>query len=249
MPVAIADLRGQLTEMDIKELEVLRDLSHENICRFIGVSLNPETDVPCTIVSELCDNGDLYEYIRRVPAPSDVQMFRIMLMTAQGLDYLHTRKPAIIHRDIKSSNVLITSDGIAKINDFGLARVRHDKRRMIRSVVGTVNWQAMELWSPKPQYNEKVDVWSSGMTFWEILQWPHKDKRYPFQNLNEHQIYHDVREKGLRPPTANLRRRFGGEVIDLIESMWVATPRERPTMAQVCERLRELIEARLQASA
>ena len=150
------------------------------------------------IVSELCEDGDLFDFIRNTPPPPDVNIFRILLQIARGLEYLHTHKPMIVHRDCKSTNVLINAQGIAKISDFGLARVKRSKYAMIRSLVGTVNWQAVELWSPKPQYNEKVDVWSAAMTFWEALQWHQTEKRYPFQGLNEHQIYMNVRQKHLR---------------------------------------------------
>lgn len=57
--VAICDLRGRLTDMDIKELGLLRDLRHPNVVRFIGVSVGEQ--IPCTIVTELCRNGDAYE--------------------------------------------------------------------------------------------------------------------------------------------------------------------------------------------
>lgn len=249
--VAIADIRDQLNEMDIKELTLLRDLKHENIVRFIGVSI-PPPDMrlsPCMIVSELCSNGDLYDYIRNTDAPPDQDVFRIMLETARGLEYLHTRTPAIIHRDCKSTNVLVTRNRTAKINDFGLARVRNNKRSMIKSLVGTVNWQAVELWSPKPSYNEKVDVWSAGMTFWETLQWHQPEKKYPFQDMNEHQIYLDVGHKKLRPPTISIRRRFGSEIVDLLDRMWDHNPKERPTMTQVCTELEELVVIKREAAA
>jgi serine/threonine protein kinase len=55
------------------------------------------------------------------------------------------------------------------VGDFGLARVKNTTRSVIRSLVGTVNWQAPELWSPKPRYDYKVDVFSCGMVFWEML--------------------------------------------------------------------------------
>jgi serine/threonine protein kinase len=185
--IAIADIRGHLTEMDIKELGLLRDLRHPNIVHFIGVSIPKEpSSVPVMIVTELCANGDLFDYLRGVEHPPFVSMLEIMLGIARGLEYLHTRKPTIIHRDIKSSNVLITAEGVAKINDFGLARVKTSTRSMIRSLVGTVNWQAPELWVPHPRYNEKVDVYSVGLVFWEVLQWHQPVKRYPFEGLNEH---------------------------------------------------------------
>lgn len=186
-PVAIADIRGHLSAMDLKELSLLRDLRHPNIVNFIGVSIpHAPSSVPVTIISEHCSNGDLFDYLRAAPAPGFQAMLEIMLGIARGLEYLHTRTPAIIHRDMKSSNVLITAQGVAKINDFGLARVKNTKKSVIRSLVGTVNWQGCELWTAKPRYSEKVDVYSAGLVFWEVLQWHQPVKRYPFEGMNEH---------------------------------------------------------------
>lgn len=112
-----------------------------------------------------------------------------MLDIARGLEYLHQRKPSIIHRDCKSSNILITSKGIAKITDFGLAKVKQSTRSMVRSLVGTVNWQAPELWHPHPKYNHKVDVFSCAMVYWEMLQWHIPNKKFPWEGMNEHAIY------------------------------------------------------------
>jgi hypothetical protein len=118
--VAIADLRGHLTENDIKELSLLRDLQHPNIVRFIGVSVPDETGPgptpSCSLVTELCLNGDLFDYLRSgAPAPAQRHLLKMMLDIILGLEYLHTRTPRIIHRDMKSSNVLITAKGVAKI--------------------------------------------------------------------------------------------------------------------------------------
>ena len=104
-----------------------------------------------------------------------------MLDIARGLEYLHMRKPSVIHRDCKSSNILITSKGVAKITDFGLAKVKQSTRSMVRSLVGTVNWQAPELWHPHPKYNHKVDVFSCAMVFWEMLQWHVAVKKFPWE--------------------------------------------------------------------
>ncbi|WFC97003.1 non-specific serine/threonine protein kinase [Malassezia brasiliensis] len=248
--VAISDLRNQLTDMDIKELQFLRDLRHENIVRFIGVSVpTPPHPVPIMIVSELCSNGDLFDYIRNTPAPPDVELFALLLQIARGLDYLHTRTPMVIHRDCKSTNVLITKDRVAKISDFGFARAKRSHRVLVRSIVGTVNWQAPELWVPKPNYNEKADVWSAAMTFWEALQWHNPEKRYPFQGMNEHQIYLNVGQKQQRPFVGTMRRRFGNEIVELLDRMWAQLPRDRPSMSEVCAALEQCIALKRAAAA
>ena len=126
-----------------------------------------------------------------------------MLDIARGLEYLHLRKPSVIHRDCKSSNILITSKGTAKITDFGLAKVKQSTRSMVRSLVGTVNWQAPELWHPHPKYNHKVDVFSCAMVFWEILQWHNPNKKFPWEGMNEHAIYEAVGAKRQRCVISN----------------------------------------------
>ncbi|CAO1616005.1 unnamed protein product [Jaminaea pallidilutea] len=241
--VAIADIREKLTEMDIKELSLLRHLKHENIVRFIGVSIpddTAKTGIPCMIVSELCSNGDLWDYLRGVKPPSNLEIFRMLLETARGLEYLHMH--SIVHRDVKSSNVLVTRDRSCKINDFGLARVKRSQRSKMHSVVGTVNWQAVELWCAEPQYNEKVDVWSAAMTFWETMQWHEEYKSYPFEGSNEFKIYEEVGKKGMRPPTERIAELFGDGIVKLLNRMWEADPRKRPTMSNVCSDLERLIE-------
>ena len=101
--VAIADIRSHLTENEIKELGLLRDLRHENIVKLTGVVAYDETsDIPCSLVTELCMNGDLFDFIRSdAPVPSLDKVLKIAVDVAKGLDYLHNRTPKIIHRDMK----------------------------------------------------------------------------------------------------------------------------------------------------
>ncbi|KAG6868692.1 hypothetical protein C0993_011922 [Termitomyces sp. T159_Od127] len=142
--IAISEFRGQLSAMDIKELKLLGGFDHPNIVRFLGVSIPENTrETPVMIVSELCSNGDLFDYVRNVNPPTLHKVLVMMLDIARGLEYLHLRKPSVIHRDCKSSNILITAKGTAKIADFGLAKVKQSTRSMgmnehaIYEIVGT----------------------------------------------------------------------------------------------------------------
>ncbi|KAF7295431.1 Protein kinase domain-containing protein [Mycena indigotica] len=239
--IAISEFRGQLSAMDIKELKLLGGFDHPNIVRFLGVSIPEDTKVtPVMIVSELCSNGDLFDYVRNVAAPSLNKVLSIMLDIARGLEYLHLRKPSVIHRDCKSSNILITAKGTAKIADFGLAKVKQSTRSMVRSLVGTVNWQAPELWHAHPKYNHKVDVFSCAMVYWEMLQWHQKEKKFPWEGMNEHAIYEIVGTKKQRPPTSGLRKQWCPAIVDLIERMWAQQHEDRPTMSEVVSALEEM---------
>ena len=160
---------------------------------------------------------------------------------SKGLDYLHSCKPSVIHRDVKSSNVLIDDKGHAKLNDFGLARVKQSTRSMIRSLVGTVNWQAPELWHPKPSYTSSVDIFSAALVFWEVLQWHLPKKKYPWEGQNEHFIYDQVGNKKLRPSLNGFKKQWGSDIIDLIEHMWSHDSKQRPSAHQVVEQLQIII--------
>lgn len=239
--VAIAEFRGQLNSMDIKELKLLGDFSHPNIVRFLGVSIPIHTrESPVMIISELCSNGDLFDYLRGSSVPAVRRMACMMLDIARGIQYLHNHKPSVIHRDCKSSNILITSKGVAKITDFGLAKVKQSTRSMVRSLVGTVNWQAPELWHPQPKYNFKVDVFSCAMVYWEMFQWHLPDPKYPWEGMNEHAIYDIVGAKRQRPATEGLQRQWRPELVNLMERMWIHDPAGRPNMDEVVTELEEI---------
>ncbi|QRV86143.1 Tyrosine kinase family catalytic domain protein [Ceratobasidium sp. AG-Ba] len=241
--VAIAEFRGQLSATRSQELKLLRDFDHPNVVRFLGVSIpeNPR-DTPVMMVSELCANGDLFDYIRNVPVPPLRKVLSLMLDIARGIKYLHEHKPPVIHRDCKSSNILITSKVTAKIADFGLAKVKQSTRSMVRSLVGTVNWQAPELWHAHPKYDYKVDVYSCACVFWEMMQWHLPTKKYPWEGMNEHAIYEAVGSQRRRPSTTGLRREYCPEIVDLVEKMWAQDARDRPTIKKVVEELDRLLD-------
>ncbi|KAF9353830.1 hypothetical protein BGX26_008407 [Mortierella sp. AD094] len=239
--VAIGELRiKNFTEQDITEMKheinVLKQLRHENIVRFVGVCTNVRH---LCIVTELCEHGDLYDYMRRVKRPSFGRMIMYMHDIALACSYLHTRRPSIIHRDLKSMNILISSDDRAKINDFGLARIRPRPNASMHTQCGTPNWQAPEFWTSNPRYSEKVDVYACGLIFWEILSWA--ELGYPYHNLTEHQLYEAVKDKEVRPPLDKLRK-YPRSLLSLIQDMWRTDPKRRPPMSHVVDRLAEYLQ-------
>ena len=104
-----------------------------------------------------------------------------MLDIARGLEYLHCREPSVIHRDIKPGNILLDSQGTAKLTDFGLAKVKDTVCSEAHSMVGTMRWEAPELWTSSTGYTHAVDIYSTALVFWETLQWHLPDKKSPFE--------------------------------------------------------------------
>ncbi|CAG8533801.1 3489_t:CDS:2 [Paraglomus brasilianum] len=235
-PVAIGEIRminfSANEFQEIKhEINVLKQLLHENVTRFIGVSA--DTKQFC-LITELCEHGDLFDYMRRTPKPTISQQIMFMHDISLGVNYLHTRRPSIIHRDLKSMNILISINLRAKINDFGLARIRQRANDSMHTQCGTPNWQAPEFWSPTPSYTEKVDVYACALIFWEIMTWG--EHGYPYQNYSEHQLYEAVRDKNIRPQMEMVRR-YPQSLLELVRKMWQTDANSRLSMGSVVDEL------------
>ncbi|KAG1056007.1 hypothetical protein G6F43_002077 [Rhizopus delemar] len=232
-PVAIGELRlTHFNEVDLKEIKheinVLKQLRHENVIRFIGVCTHPKH---LCIITELCEKGDLFDVIRAYEKPKFSQLIMYMYDIALGVSYLHTRRPSIIHRvhaitHLPDLNLTLYLgfeineyfDDRAKVNDFGLARIRPNASMLMHTHCGTPNWQAPEYWSSNPSYTEKVDVYACGLIFWEILTWG--EFGYPYQELSEHALYSAVKDQRIRPPLGKLSQVYPYPLLMLIMEMW-----------------------------
>jgi serine/threonine-protein kinase TNNI3K len=153
----------------LAEVKMMAAMEHERIVRFIGVAWDSLSDL-CA-VSEYMEGGDLrtlltqFEARERRPKGFDRDKARIALHVMHALTYLHSLDPVVLHRDLKSKNILLTADLDAKITDFGVSRESSDKT--MTAGVGTSLWMAPEVMMGE-RYDEKADMFSFGVVLSEL---------------------------------------------------------------------------------
>uniref|UniRef100_A0A672QIM5 mitogen-activated protein kinase kinase kinase n=1 Tax=Sinocyclocheilus grahami TaxID=75366 RepID=A0A672QIM5_SINGR len=212
--VAIKKVREQ-KETDIKHL---RKLKHPNIISFKGVC----TQAPCyCIIMEYCAQGQLYEVLRAGRKITPRLLVDWASGIASGMNYLHLHK--IIHRDLKSPNVLVTQNDNVKISDFGTSKELSDKSTKM-SFAGTVAWMAPEVIRNEP-VSEKVDIWSFGVVMWELLT-----GEIPYKDVDSSAIIWGVGSNSLHLPVPSTCP-DGFKI--LMKQTWQGKPRNRPSFRQI----------------
>ncbi|NXE02173.1 PAK3 kinase, partial [Chaetorhynchus papuensis] len=118
------------------------------------------------LVMEYMDGGSLTDVISNTYM-TEVEMAAVSRECLQGLDFLHSN--LVIHRDVKSCNILLRTDGSVKLADFGLSAQLTPEQNQRSSVVGTYWWMAPEVVTGQP-YGPKVDIWSLGIVGIEMAE-------------------------------------------------------------------------------
>ncbi|KAJ2720659.1 Protein kinase of the Mitotic Exit Network [Coemansia sp. Benny D115] len=151
-----------------KEIDVLRDLHHRNIVKYIGYE---QTDDELDIILEYCEGGSLQNILRKFNKFPENLVGVYVAQILDGLSYLHSN--AILHRDIKPGNILLLKEGVVKLADFGVARVQNG----MDTVVGSPYWIAPEVLQLKGATTAS-DIWSLGCTIVQLV-----DGKAPYQDL------------------------------------------------------------------
>ncbi|NXO23188.1 M3K12 kinase, partial [Cisticola juncidis] len=180
------------------------------------------TQAPCyCIIMEFCAQGQLYEVLRAGRKVTPSLLVDWSMGIAGGMNYLHLHK--IIHRDLKSPNMLITYDDVVKISDFGTSKELIDKSTKM-SFAGTVAWMAPEVIRNEP-VSEKVDIWSFGVVLWELLT-----GEIPYKDVDSSAIIWGVGSNSLHLPVPSSCP-DGFKV--LLRQCWNSKPRNRPSFRQI----------------
>lgn len=246
--VAIKRIRPDLgddmkrVELFLKEIRLMAALTHPRIVEFIGVAWDTIRNL--SAVTEYMDRGDLREVLhsfklRNCALTWDTHKTHIACQVAEALTYLHSLDPKLIHRDLKSKNVLLNNSMDAKLSDFGVSRERHFVETHMTAGIGTSFWIAPEVLLGK-DYDERADIFSYGIVLSEI-----DTDDYPYWNAR------NPPTGGKHEETAILRKVATGElvpefsdscpkaILDLAMACLQLNPEDRPTAPEVVYRLQQ----------
>ncbi|PRP76885.1 hypothetical protein PROFUN_14680 [Planoprotostelium fungivorum] len=226
---------GQVVDF-LREVGIIQSLrAHPNVVTFVGITYPPS---PLSLVTEFCEGGSLYDYLRIEPV-SHLQKLNFIVGIARGMLHLHLEK--VIHRDLAVRNILLTRWKEAKVADFGMSREQQntDEASVTQTSIGPLKWMAPEgedrtshVYSllaaiRYQQYSNKSDVFSFGVVVWEILM-----VEEPWPTMSPVDVAMQVLN-GERLPLDGLDPLY----VKIMTDCWQQEPADRPNMGEICSYL------------
>ncbi|XP_061946107.1 serine/threonine-protein kinase EDR1-like isoform X3 [Populus nigra] len=223
------DFSGAALDEFKREVRIMRRLRHPNVVLFMGAVTRPPN---LSIITEFLPRGSLYRILHRPQCQIDEKRrIRMALDVARGMNCLHASIPTIVHRDLKSPNLLVDKNWTVKVCDFGLSRLKHNTFLSSKSTAGTPEWMAPEVLRNEPS-NEKCDVYSFGIILWELAT-----IRLPWSGMNPMQVVGAV---GFQNRRLEIPKEVDPLVARIIWECWQTDPNLRPSFAQLTVALKPL---------
>lgn len=229
----IDNITEKLVVEFLREIKLMSALRHANVVEFLGVSVASTSDQELYLVTELMHNGSLADLFakKRFNMPWSLRL-RLIQDAATGMAYLHSRN--LIHRDLKSHNLLVNDQWICKIADFGISTIKPAAEKTM-TCIGTPVYMAPEVIAHN-KYSEKADIFSFGVLLVEAytLNPPYSEPM--FEEMTQAQLMYRICHQNLRPPTDELPPPLS----QLAQECWNAAPEMRPSFPEIIIRLHRL---------
>uniref|UniRef100_A0A5B7C1E8 non-specific serine/threonine protein kinase n=1 Tax=Davidia involucrata TaxID=16924 RepID=A0A5B7C1E8_DAVIN len=229
--VAIKVLKPERVSEDMlrefaQEVFIMRKIRHKNVVQFIGACTRPPN---LCIVTEFMSRGSIYDFLHKQRGAFKLpNLLKVAIDISKGMNFLHQNN--IIHRDLKTANLLMDENEVVKVADFGVARVQAQSGVMTAET-GTYRWMAPEVIEHKP-YDHKADVFSFGIVLWELLT-----GELPYSYLTPLQAAVGVVQQGLRP---TIPKHTHPKLVEFLERCWQQNPTLRLNFAEIIEILQRI---------
>eukprot|EP00736_Rhodelphis_marinus_P006471 Rmarinus@m.30068 len=216
-------------QLFMKEVNIMSQLRHPNVVQLIGVVFHSREFF---ILMEYCSRGSVHD-LQKHKLDEDM-ILKLALDAARGVYYLHHSEPVIVHRDLKSKNLLVDEHYTAKVCDFGLARVTAEAQTM--TAVGTASFAAPEVLR-HGYYDYRADVYSFGIVLWELTH----GGQNPYPDMNAVMVGLRVVNEGMRP---KIHRSCDRSLAVLMKECWAEDPAARPDFGLILESLQEIWDSK-----
>ncbi|KAJ4761474.1 protein kinase family protein [Rhynchospora pubera] len=232
------DISNDALEEFRSEVRIMKRLRHPNVVLLMGAV----TRVPnLSIITEFLPRGSLFRLIHRPNNQLDEKRrLRMALDVARGMNYLHNCTPMVVHRDLKSPNLLVDKNWVVKVCDFGLSRMKHNTFLSSRSTAGTAEWMAPEVLRNEPS-DEKCDVFSFGVILWELCT-----LQQPWEGMNPMQVVGAV---GFQHRRLDIPDNMDPVISDIIRECWQTDSKLRPSFSDIMGVLKPLLKTMPNAQA
>jgi len=217
------------TEKALQEVKILKKCKHPNIIAFKEAFITRYPNRALHLVTEYADSGDLHQKIesqkKKNQLFSESEIINWLIQICLALKYIHKLK--IIHRDIKPSNIFLTKDGLIKIGDFGIAKVLKKDQKDTRSTVGTPLYMPPEVIDSE-KYDYRADIWSLGITFFEIMTFT-----LPFDGNSQMGLFNNIIEFKKKHSFNNNATLYSEALINIVRKMFSKNPNDRPSIDEI----------------
>ena len=230
--VKLKDLSDKEKQNALNEVRILASVKSNFVISYKEAFID-EDDTNLCLVMEYADKGDLYQKISQFKKIGclieEIDVWKIFIQMVKGLKALHDLN--ILHRDLKSANIFLFSDGSAKIGDLNVSKVVN--KGLGYTQTGTPYYASPEVWKDQP-YDIKSDIWSLGCVTFEMLA-----LRPPFRAENMDKLYNKV----IKGQYSKISDRYSDDIKEIIKLLLKVNPKERPNCTQILNH--DIIKKRL----
>jgi len=236
-------LNEEMIYLLTNECTIWARLAHPNIVSFYGMA---STSQSIWLVCESMPEGSLQDQLSKLrtnkaPQPSMAELVDRYMQISSGMEYLHKFDPPVLHRDLKSANILVGNHGARlAIADFGLARYHAGPGKKMTAETGSYRWMAPEVIRHE-HYGKPCDVYSFAIMAWEMLTF-----RMPFENMMPVEAAFAVAREAKRPP---IPASCPSPINQMLTACWHQDAANRPTFESLCTALEVEKEMLQQAAA